>query len=197
VLVACALLTTSAPSNLDVAVLKGRNTVHPVGVFSGVADAIKAGAHARLISKAAAASDGHAVWNKMFSTDKMVSEAAKERLLQLSAMRKQQDESRQAVSDASQEFQRYDVLSFKTPQPPAFHSGNTASRSPSQAADDAESELSRYGAVASSGSDAYAADKEFARVEKQRSSEHTQVHNNRGRCVCVCVCVCVCARALV
>ena len=49
-------------------------------------------------------------------------------------------------------------------------SGHSAS--PRRAAQDAEDELARYSVVAGSGSDAYAADKEFLRVERQRSSAH-------------------------
>ena len=101
-----------------------------------------------------------------------VHEAAKERMLQLSAMMKQQHESDDAMSNAVQEERQYDVLSFRpSPSRRAVQdvSEDSQKQGPRQAALDASQELARYSEVASSGADAYAADKQFLKLEKRRS----------------------------
>ena len=111
-----------------------------------------------------------------------VKEAAKERMLQLSAMIKQQSESNAAVSNAVNEVQQYNVLGIRSGverHPIHARTGATSpgqgddttaqNDSPREAAQDAVDELARYSRVAASGADAYAEDKQFMGVEEKRS----------------------------
>ena len=111
-----------------------------------------------------------------------VKEAAKERMLQLSAMIKQQSESKAAVSNAVNEVQQYNVLGIRSGverHPIHARTGATSpgqgddttsqNDSPREAAQDAVDELARYSRVAASGADAYAEDKQFMGVEEKRS----------------------------
>lgn len=180
VVVACVLVKNAqAPEGVALTSAGASVTkAHLEGGLGGATTMAKAAAHARLAAKAgtvaeAAPGKGSQVWNKVFSN---VKEAATERMLQLSAMMKQQHENDNAMSDAEEEAAQYNVLSFTTAQPPApvenYRGESVQNGSPRRAAQDAEDELSRYSGIAGSGSDAYAADQKFLSMERKRSIEH-------------------------
>jgi hypothetical protein len=130
----------------------------------------KVGAHARLAAKADTVGPGAAA--SAGTEDLHVREAAQERMLQMSAMMKQDDESTAAMSGAVHEEARYNVLSF--PAAPSPAPARARDSSPRQAAQDAADEFARYSAVAGAGADAYSADKDFFKVERHRSREHAR-----------------------
>ena len=183
---ACVLVVCTLPSSRDgeerVQLTEGPPGSPLDGARLGGA-AMRARAKVRLAAMASRAPHGAGGQRKDANMVlSKVKEAAKERMLQLSAMIKQQSESNAAVSNAVNEVQQYNVLGIRSGverHPIHARTGTTSAGqgddttaqndSPREAAQDAVDELARYSRVAASGADAYAEDKQFMGVEEKRS----------------------------